>query len=146
MNRLAIGVLIVGIIAASAIGIILLKPTGTRIMIRGVRLAVDLADTPAKWERGLSGRASMPADQGMLFVFNQESSWGFWMKDMRFPLDVIWFDSSRRIVHIEQNLPPCSPQGCPVYVPTANALYVLEVNAGFVDAQGIILGDTFDFA
>jgi len=146
-KRLAVGLLIVGIIVAFSIGLILLQPAGTeRIIIREVRLTVDLAKTPSEWEKGLSGRASMPADRGMLFVFDRESPWGFWMKDMRFPLDIIWFDSNRRVVHIEQNLPPCTPQDCPVYVPLASALYVLEVNAGFVEAHGVILGDTFNFA
>jgi uncharacterized membrane protein (UPF0127 family) len=145
-KKLLVGLLIIGIISAFSIGFILLRQASSnQIIIRGVRLTVDLAKTPSEWEQGLSGRASMPEDRGMLFVFDRESPWGFWMKDMRFPLDIIWFDSSRRVVHIEQDLPPCSPQGCPVYVPLANALYVLEVNAGFVEAHGINLGDTFQF-
>lgn len=113
------------------------------LTIRGVRLTVELAETPADQQKGLSGRDSMPADRGMLFIFQSESMWGFWMKDMRFSLDIIWFDSNRSAVYIEQNLPPCVEEPCPVYTPAASALYVLEVNAGFVQAHGISLGDTF---
>jgi uncharacterized membrane protein (UPF0127 family) len=87
----------------------------------------------------------MPQNHGMLFTFQTESPWGFWMKDMRFSLDIIWFNSNRQVVFIEQNLPPCTPQQCPIYVPTAGATYVLEVNAGFVNAHGVSLGDTFNF-
>jgi len=86
----------------------------------------------------------MPADRGMLFIFKSESRWQFWMKDMRFSLDIIWFDSNRSAVYVEENLPPCSQEQCPVYTPAAGALYVLEVNAGFVQAHGISLADTFD--
>lgn len=67
------------------------------------------------------------------------------MKDMRFSLDIIWFNSNRHVVFIEQSLQPCSPQSCPVHTPTTNAMYVLEVNAGFVQAHDISLGDTFNF-
>jgi uncharacterized membrane protein (UPF0127 family) len=68
------------------------------------------------------------------------------MKGMRFSLDIIWFNSQRKAVFIEQDLLPCTPQECPVYTPPAKATYVLEVNAGFVRAHNISLGVTFNFA
>lgn len=117
----------------------------TKITIAGVTLTVELATTPAAQQQGLSDRNSMPADHGMLFIFNQEAQWGFWMHDMRFPLDIIWFNSSRQVVFTEENLPPCTPSTCPVYTPLVNAMYVLEVNAGFVAANGVGLGDSFAF-
>ena len=116
-----------------------------KISFAGVTLSVELATTPAAQQLGLSDRASMPADHGMLFIFNQEAQWGFWMHDMRFPLDIIWFNASRRAVFIEQDLPPCTPSTCPVYTPLVNASYVLEVDAGFVAANGVELGDSFAF-
>src|SRR5208282_2732770 len=64
-----------------------------RIMIGGVVLTVELAATATAQERGLSGRASMPSNEGMLFVFDHPSYWSFWMTDMKFPLDIIWFNS-----------------------------------------------------
>lgn len=149
LNKIAVAVLIVVIVAALSIGLVLQqsqKPPGTaQIVIRGIQLTVELAETPADQERGLSGRNSMASDRGMLFVFPRESQWTFWMKDMRFSLDIIWFDTNRRVVHIEQNLIPCSPEQCAYYTSSANALYVLEVNAGFVQVHGITLGDTFNF-
>lgn len=81
----------------------------------------------------------------MLFIFDHESNWSFWMQGMKFRLDIIWFDSNKRAVFTEQNLPPCSTEGCPVFTPSTTAMYVLEVNAGFVIAHGISLGDAFAF-
>ncbi len=146
MNRLRAAILVLLIAAAFSIGFVLLKPTNaTRIMIRGVVLNVEIAKTPSDQARGLSGRDSMRPESGMLFVFQAESTWGFWMKDMKFSLDIIWFNSNRQAVFVEENLQPCSPNYCPVYTPPINALYVLEVDAGFVRAHGVSLGDTFNF-
>ena len=108
-------------------------------------LTVETAKMPADPQRGLSGRDSLFPNHGMLFVFERESTWSFWMKDMRFSLDIIWFNSNRQAVFIEQSLQPCSPQSCPVYTPTINAMYVLEVNAEFAQSHDISLGDTFNF-
>ena len=116
-----------------------------KIMFAGVVLTVELATTPEEQQRGLSGRVSMPADHGMLFVFNQQSQWGFWMIDMHFPLDIIWFSANKQAVFIEQDLPPCTPQACPVFTSPVNALYVLEVNAGFVKTYGVSIGESFTF-
>ena len=116
-----------------------------RILFAGVVLNVDLATTPSEQQQGLSGRDSMLPDHGMLFVFQQPGQWGFWMIEMKFPLDIIWFDANRHVIFIEQDLAPCTPNLCPVFTPTANALYVLEVNAGFVRTHAVKLGDTFNF-
>ena len=149
MRRLIISVAVVVVILLAAsllIGYFLYaQPQTAKIELAGVTLTVELATTPAAQEQGLSDRDSMPADHGMLFVFNQEAEWGFWMHEMRFPLDMIWFDANRQAAFIEQDLPPCTPTACPVYTPPVNALYVLEVNAGFVAANGIALGTTFTF-
>lgn len=121
------------------------QPWPVRIMFARVALTVDLATTPQEQQMGLSGRASMSADRGMLFVFNQEGQWSFWMHEMNFPLDIIWFNANRQVVFIEQDLSPCTPQACPVFTPPVNAMYVLEVNAGFVKANGVSVGESFTF-
>ena len=127
-------------------GYVFFKPAGTtQIVIAGVTLNVEIAATAADQQKGLSDRDSMAPDHGMLFVFDSEGNWGFWMKDMRFPLDIIWFDSQRDAVFIEQDLLPCTLQDCPIHTPPVKAKYVLEVNAGFVRAHNISLGDTFNF-
>jgi hypothetical protein len=119
--------------------------TTTRIAIAGTVLVVELALTSQAQEKGLSGRSSLPKNHGMLFVFDHEDYWSFWMPDMKFPLDIIWFNSAHRVVWTELNLQPCSPSDCPIITPESQAMYVLEVNAGFVTAYHIGLGTTFSF-
>lgn len=117
----------------------------TRIMVGGAVLTVELAETATAQENGLSGRLSLPSDHGMLFVFKHQDYWSFWMVDMRFPLDIIWFNSTRQVVFTEPNLSPCTPQNCPVITSAAKAMYVLEANAGFIAAHKIRFGTTFVF-
>jgi uncharacterized membrane protein (UPF0127 family) len=147
LKRLVIGVAIVVLLVASIaiVYYVYSEPKTDRIELDGVTLTVELATTPAAQQQGLSDRDSMPADHGMLFIFNQEAEWGFWMHEMRFPLDIIWFNADRQVVFIEQDLPPCTSTTCPVYTPPVNAMYVLEVNAGFVTTNNIKPGDTFSF-
>ena len=146
MKRAIIAVAVIIIILAIFTGYFLFQQrTSNRISIDGVVLNVDLATTSAEQQQGLSGRDSMAQDHGMLFVFHSEDYWSFWMFEMRFPLDMIWFNSSRQAVFFEQNLPPCGPSVCQVFTPPVKAMYVLEVNAGFIAAHQISLGDKFDF-
>ncbi len=121
------------------------SPNSVRIRIAGVVLNVELATTPAQQAKGLSGRDSLPADHGMLFVFDTEDYWSFWMNGMRFPLDIIWFNSNKQAVFLEQDLQPCGAEACPTFSPTVRAMYVLEVNGGFVAAHNVTPGDTFSF-
>ena len=146
MNKIVAAVLLILVAGALGAGCVLFKPAATtRIMFGGVVLTVETAATPADQQKGLSDRDSMASDHGMLFVFDSEAMWGFWMKGMRFSLDIIWFDSQKRAVFMEQGLPPCTPESCPIYTPPVNALFVLEVNAGFVEAHNVAIGNTFTY-
>lgn len=117
----------------------------TKIMIGGAILIVELAETAAEQQNGLSERTSLDSNVGMLFVFDHSSYWSFWMNDMKFPLDIIWFNSTRQVIFSEPNLQPCTPQNCPTIVPISKAMYVLEVNAGFMVSHHIRLGTSFVF-
>jgi len=114
-----------------------------RILIAGTVVYVEYARTFDEQVRGLSGRDSLPHDHGMLFIFDHEDTWAIWMKGMRFGLDIIWFGADQRIVYIQQNVDPCHADPCPIFRPTQKALYVLEVNAGFVGQHDLGLGDGF---
>ena len=100
----------------------------------GAAYQVELATTPAERAKGLMYREYMPPDAGMLFVFDQESPHGFWMKHTRIPLDALWIDTNGTIVDM-QTMQPCpdTTPRCPTYAPRAPARYVLELNAGTVD-------------
>ncbi len=109
-----------------------------------VRLAVDaeLATTPETRTRGLMERASLPADQGMLFLFDVAQPLSFWMFNTLIPLDIIFADAERRITSIYPSVPPCRPPlRCPTYTSRGSAQFVLEVNAGTADRVGIGVGD-----
>ena len=101
----------------------------------------ELADTAVKRNSGLSGRASLPENQGLLFVFSQAGSYEFWMKGMQFPLDIIWIGNDQ-VVGIEKNIPANSMN---TYYPPQPVDKVLEINAGLSDKLGIQAGDSVEF-
>ena len=111
----------------------------------GQALTAELAVTPQERERGLMFRKELAPDQGMLFVFDQEDLYSFWMKNTLIPLDIIWLDSNQQIVHIEKRVPPCSADPCPTYSPDHPAKYVLELKAGQADTLGLKLFDRLSF-
>lgn len=101
------------------------------VEIGSERLIVEVARTPAARAQGLSGRDRLPRD-GMLFIMDSPGRHGFWMKDMKFPIDIIWLRTGR-IVDIAQFVqPPASSGESPeVYYPRSNVDAVLELGAGF---------------
>ncbi len=102
------------------------------------------ADNEEKLEKGLSDRESLDDKSLMLFVFNNPSTYGFWMKDMKFNIDIVWLDESYKVVHVEENL---SPETYPkIFYPKSKALYVLEANPNFVKDHDIKLGNTLVFS
>lgn len=111
----------------------------------GKAVTAELAITPREREKGLMYRESLAPDQGMLFVFEEEDLYSFWMKNTLIPLDIIWLNSHRQIVHIEKNVPPCPGDPCPSYTPRYPALYVLELKAGQAEENGLKLFDQLSF-
>jgi uncharacterized membrane protein (UPF0127 family) len=114
---------------------------------QGSTILAEVADTTVKRSRGLMFRQSLARDRGMLFTFPEPQHWTFWMKNTRIPLDIIWIDRDKKIVHIERNVPGCSrtDDGCPQYQPNDEALYVLEVAAGVADVLKLQRGGTLQF-
>ena len=110
---------------------------------------VDLADTPEKRTRGLSGRPPLDANSGMLFVFESESRSVFWMREMQFPLDFVWIGSDCSVADITKDVPAPSSDtilaDLPRYQPAVPVQYVLEINAGGIKAVGIGKGDPVVF-
>jgi uncharacterized protein len=117
------------------------------VTVNGIKLIADVAATNEQRTKGLSVKDALAENQAMLFVFGTEREHSFWMKDMKFPIDIIWLDSNKTIVHIEHNLQPCSLNAfCPTYKPDNNsALYVLETVAGFADKHDIVEGTRVEF-
>lgn len=119
--------------------------TKTKIYVGETEIPVEIADTAQKRQTGLSGRESLTEGEGMLFVFAQEDIRPpFWMKEMKFAIDIIWIDDDK-IVQIDENVPapePDTPNSeLKFYTPNQPIDYVLEVDAGFVDQHDIKVGD-----
>ncbi len=114
------------------------------VKIKNLVIHVDLAVTQDQQEKGLSIKNNMTDNEGMLFPFKTPGDYSFWMKDMKFPLDILWINSSNQIHHIEKNLQPCTfILFCPSVSPGthSNSIYVLEVNSGYTTKHNVNVGD-----
>lgn len=130
-RKLVVGVVAVVLLSVITFAIISQKNKITPLSINNREFIVEIANTSQKRERGLCCRDSLAADRGMLFVYDSPGDYRFWMKDTRIPLDIIWIDSDKRIVHIEESVrPETYPQSFSSKEP---AQYVLELNAGTVN-------------
>ena len=104
----------------------------------GVSLRIEYAATDQARKEGLSGRTSIPSGYGMLFIFDTEGYYGFWMKDMLLPIDIFWLDDQGRVVHIERDVTTSTYPN--VFYPNAPARYVLETAAGFARGRAVATG------
>ncbi|HIE65955.1 MAG TPA: DUF192 domain-containing protein [Nitrospira sp.] len=112
----------------------------------GTQLNAEIADTPKTRRLGLMFREHLPEGGGMLFVFQVAARHRFWMKNCKFPIDIIWMNEHREIVYISENTPPCKSDPCPSYGPTKDkALYVLEVAAGLTHQEKLKKGMIIQF-
>lgn len=114
------------------------------VELKGHRFEVEIAADDVSQTRGLMFRDSMPADHGMLFVFDSPTIHVFWMKNTYIPLDILYFDQNYKLVSMQQRVPPCHSMvddQCPRYPSTGPAQYVLELNAGTADKLGVKEGD-----
>ena len=103
----------------------------------------DVADTPVLRELGLSFRKGLGPEEGMLFVFEKSGVYPFWMKDMSFPIDILWLDEEGVINFIVREATPASYPH--VFAPNASGRFVLEVPAGRVEKENVQIGDKIIF-
>ena len=95
------------------------------------RYAIEIADDDAERARGLMFRDALPTGHGMLFIHDAEEPQAYWMKNTKIALDILYFDTARRLVSQQRDVPPCSAgDACPPYPSFKPARYVLELNAG----------------
>lgn len=106
---------------------------------------VELAETLEEKEMGLMFREKLDLNKGMLFIFEEEKEYSFWMKNTLFPLDIIWINKDREVVFIKNNVLPCGKGDCPSIIPDTKAKYVLELNGGTANKINLKTGDKFDF-
>jgi uncharacterized membrane protein (UPF0127 family) len=116
------------------------------VTLNGLVLLADIAATDEQRTKGLSVKDRLDENETMLFVFDYEAQHTFWMKNMKFPIDIIWIDSDKTVVYIEHNVEPCSSEiFCPVFRPDHDSLYVLETVGGFAERHDIVKGTMVEF-
>jgi hypothetical protein len=112
----------------------------------GAVLKAEVADTPEKLLFGLAFRNVLPPDEGMVYIFEESGLHRVWTKEFQFPVDVIWVDESKIVVHVVEKALPCIESRCPWYgPPPLGARYVIEANAGFVEQAKVAIGAQLKF-
>ncbi|MEK7227287.1 MAG: DUF192 domain-containing protein [Patescibacteria group bacterium] len=137
--------LVVGLaVITGSFYLVMQKPAPSRyqaiqtIQIGEKTIIVEIADTEVEREMGLSGRETLADGAGMLFIFGTPGKYGFWMKDMNFPIDIVWVDESFIVRGVERLVNPYTyPR---VFYPPDNIKYVLEIGAGEASNLGIDIG------
>ncbi|MEK7132690.1 MAG: DUF192 domain-containing protein [Patescibacteria group bacterium] len=109
------------------------------VQVAGQPIKVIVADTPEARAKGLGGQTRLAPDEGMLFVFDSDAKYQFWMKDMRFPIDILWLSDKGEVVDIRENASPATYPA--VFAPNSPARYVLELPAGFAKENGVSIGE-----
>lgn len=110
-----------------------------KISINSMEFIVDISNDECKRSLGLSGRTSISDDGGMIFIFEDDASHGFWMKDMNFPLDILWLNKDGEIIWIENNIQPVTyPE---IYGENVISRSVVEIKSGLVGEGNVKIGD-----
>lgn len=113
----------------------------------GTVLQAELKVRPGDMALGMMHRDALPPGRAMLFIHPEPGRYGYWMHNVRVPLDIIWLDRERRIVEISAQTPPClkPPSECPSYGGNQESMFVLELNGGQAAAYGLKTGDRLNF-
>jgi uncharacterized membrane protein (UPF0127 family) len=112
------------------------------IVLGEAPIFVEIVQEGEDLKKGLSGRSTLQSDEGMLFIFEKADLHGIWMKDMNFAIDIIWLNEYGEVVHYEKNVvPETFPK---VFAPSQLSKYVIEVSSGFIEREGIKIGDKID--
>ncbi len=118
----------------------------TVIRLNDQLLRVDLAKTQQEQMQGLSGRAKLDEDEGMLFVYSRLHSLRFWMKGMRIPLSIGFFDEKRVLINVqEMSLPKHTDFHPKEYLTPRPALYALEMPSEWFQRHNVVLGSRFEW-
>jgi uncharacterized protein len=137
--RLLIGLVVVILIFIFVISLIVNNSDKkvTQVQLNDQVFKVQIAKTDQEKQIGLSNTKKLPQDQGMLFLFSNPGFYSFWMKEMKFPIDIIYINGNRVTTIIKNALPPSDSVSLTTYQPKEKSDKVLEVNAGLADKYNI---------
>lgn len=114
------------------------------VCFKNACVKAEIADSDYTRQMGLMFRQGLSLGQGMLFIFGEEGRHAFWMKNVEFPLDIIWISEEKQVVYMVSGVLPCDGD-CETILPNKEAKYVLEVGAGFIEKHDIKIGDEVRF-
>ena len=114
--------------------------TSNKVIVNNYAVYVEIADSPAEYQKGLMFHEPLKANEGMLFVFQDETRRSFWMKNVFFPIDIIFINSDKKVVDLKLNFYPCTKDPCEIFT-SKQAKYALEVQRTFADKHRVKIGD-----
>lgn len=119
-------------------------PSRATLHLGSGKFTATIADRESTRMKGLSGSESLPSDHAMVLVFDTSSRWGIWMKDMQYPIDVVWLNESKKVVDFVMNVPADSyPK---VFTPKEDARYIVELKSGTIKTKEIRVGQEAVFS
>jgi len=121
------------------------SPVFQEICVKNICIQAEVADTQNKLAEGLMFRKFLDHDKGMLFILGEQGSHNFWMKNLNFPLDIIWINEKKEITEIMKNVSPCGKSPCEAFTAKTRPAFVLEVSAGFAEENNLKAGDKVRF-
>ena len=143
-------ILLIVVFLSIIIAVVFVKPPAEKqnqVCFKNYCFKVELAKTAEEISRGLMFRKTLDSDRGMLFVFEKEGNYYFWMKNTLIPLDIIWINKDNEVVFISDETKPCEEEySCPSVNPDKNAKYVLELNGGTAKKIGLGAGDKIELS
>jgi uncharacterized membrane protein (UPF0127 family) len=114
-----------------------------KIKIGSTKLTIQEANTEQAREKGLGGQSCIPANQAMLFTYSRPGYYQFWMKGMKFPIDIIWINSDKKVIQVSSNI---SPNTFPeTFASDQPAQYILETKANQAGKLHITRGTSLEF-
>lgn len=142
-GKWAMGIALVLIIVAGVLMVVSVNHRQAPVSIGGQLVFARVADNDDSRRKGLSGTTELKEKEAMLFIFDTPGRWGMWMKDMNYNIDIVWLDHNKRVVSVIEHVTPDTyPK---VFLPDQDAVYVVELAAGFVDKYGVGLGHQVSF-
>ena len=145
------GILLALVLVAMGIGLpyMMGKQEASYFMVElhnGTQVLTEVADSPEKQVIGLFFAKELPLNRALLYLYDEEDTHGLWTKNVHFPVDMIWMDRDRSILHIQNSAPPCSNDPCPVYGPSQpESMYVLQAANGFAKTHALQPGMRMTF-
>ena len=119
-------------------------PTEASLRIGDNTFNATIADTDETRIKGLSGTRHLAANHAMLFVYDDDTRHGIWMKDMHYSIDVVWLDKSKQVVDFVANV---TPESYPkVFEPKEDSRYIVELRSGMIEEKGIEVGQEAAFS